>query len=65
MSIGFPSPSVTSLDQIDLEISLAYIALGAVRTAWVRCPTGENARKAEEAQADVDRLLDLRLLVRS
>ena len=59
------STSVTSLDQIDLEIALAYIALGAVRTAWVRCPTGENARKAEEAQADVDRLLELRFAAQS
>jgi len=59
------SAIVTSLDEIDLEISLACVALGGVRAAWVRCPTGENAGRVEEAQADVDRLLDLRFTLQS
>ena len=28
------SPTVTSVDQIDLDISIAFIALGAARTAF-------------------------------
>ena len=59
------SPNVTSLDQLDLDISLAYIALGAARGVWTRSPTGENARRVTEAAADVDRLLDLRFAVQA
>jgi hypothetical protein len=55
------SPSVTTLDEIDLEISVAYIALGGARGLWQRCPTAENARRVDEAEAAVDRLLDRRL----
>jgi hypothetical protein len=55
------SPTVTSLDQIDLEIALAYVALGVARGAYARCPSGENAGAVEEAEAVVDRLLDQRL----
>jgi hypothetical protein len=53
--------SVTSIDQIDLDISIAYIALGAARTAHARCPSGENARVVEEAEAALNRSLDARL----
>jgi hypothetical protein len=56
------SPTVTSLDQIDLDISVAYIALGAARTAFARCPSAENAREVDEALASLDRQLDARLL---
>jgi len=56
------STSVTSLDQIDLEISLAQVALTSARSVMTRCPTGENARRVEEAQAEVDQLLDLRFI---
>jgi hypothetical protein len=59
------SPTVTTIDEIDLEISLAYISLGGARSVWNRCPTGENARRVEEAQAEVDRLLELRFTVQS
>ncbi len=55
------SPSVTSLDEIDYDISVAYIALGVARSRWVRCPSGENARLVEESEGVVDRLLDERL----
>jgi hypothetical protein len=55
------SPTVTSLDQIDLDISIAYIALGAARNAFTRCPSGENARAVDEAETALDRTLDARL----
>lgn len=55
------STSVTSLDQIDLDISIAYIALGAARTAFARCPSAENARAVDEAEAALNAQLDARL----
>jgi hypothetical protein len=57
------SPPVTSLDQIDLDISVAFIALGAARSAFTRCPSGENARDIDEAEGTLNRLLDTRLAV--
>ena len=54
------SPTVTSLDQLDYDISVAYIALGVARGAFDRCPSAENARAVEAAEAGVDRLLDER-----
>jgi hypothetical protein len=59
------SPSITTIEEIDLEISVAYIALGGVRVLFDRSPSAENARRLEEAQAEVDRLLDARLLARA
>ena len=56
------SPTVTSLDQIDYDISVAYIALGVARQSHVRCPSAENARLVDEALGAVDRLLDERLV---
>ncbi|MGK5111720.1 MULTISPECIES: hypothetical protein [unclassified Geodermatophilus] len=53
--------TVTSLDDLDLEIAVAYIALGVARSTWAHCPSGENTRLVEEAQASVDALLDERL----
>ena len=58
------STSVTSLDQIDLDISIAFIALGVARTAFERCPSGENENAVDEAQTAVDQLLDARLAAR-
>ena len=55
---------VTSVDELDLEISVAYIALGSVRGRFDRCPSAENQRRIDEATADMDRLLDQRLLLR-
>ncbi|HEX2072410.1 MAG TPA: hypothetical protein VHF92_01390 [Geodermatophilus sp.] len=55
------SPTVTSLDRLDHEIAVAYIALGVARSRWVHCPSGENARLVEESEGAVDRLLDERL----
>ena len=59
------SPSVTTIEEIDLEISVAYIALGSARSLWHRSPTDDNARRLDHAQAEVDRLLDERLLAQS
>jgi hypothetical protein len=55
------SATVPSIDQLDYDISVAYIALGVVRTSFERCPSAENAERVEEAVTDVDRLLDARL----
>jgi hypothetical protein len=54
------SPTITSLDEIDLEISVAYIALGAARSAFARCPSGENALAVDEAENALNAQLDLR-----
>lgn len=56
------SPTLTTLDELDYEISVAYIALGVARSSWVHCPSGENTRRVAEAEQDVDALLDQRLL---
>lgn len=58
------SPTVTSLDQIDLDLAVAFIALGVARSAAARSPSGDNVRAAAEAEAAVDRLLDSRLAAR-
>jgi hypothetical protein len=54
------SPTVASLDQLDSDISVAYIVLGVARSAWDRCPSAENARAVDEAEDCVNRLLDER-----
>jgi hypothetical protein len=54
------SPTITSLDQIDYDISVAYIALGVARGSYTRCPSAENSRLVDEAESAVDRLLDER-----
>jgi hypothetical protein len=53
--------TVTSIETLDLEIAVAYIALGVARGAWEHCPSGENDRRVAEAAAAVDALLDERL----
>jgi hypothetical protein len=55
------SPTITSLDEIDYDISVASIALGVARGAWNRCPSSENARVVDEAERRVNDLLDERL----
>ena len=55
------SPTITTTDELDLEISVAYIALGGARVVLERSPTGDNARRVDEAEAEVNRLLDARL----
>lgn len=51
----------TSIATLDLEIAVAYIALGVARSAAVRSPSAANLRRVAEAEADVDALLDRRL----
>ncbi|WP_448627546.1 hypothetical protein [Geodermatophilus sp. URMC 64] len=58
------SAIVTSTDELDLEISVAFIALGSARGRFDRCPSGENQRRVDEATAEMDRLLDQRLVLR-
>ena len=55
------SQAVTSIEDIDLEISVACIALRVARAAYDRCPSAENERRVADAGTDVDRLLDDRL----
>ena len=55
------SPAVTSIDELDLEISVAYITLGSARERFLRCPSAENEQRVAGAEAEVDRLLDARL----
>jgi hypothetical protein len=54
------SPTVTSLDQLDHDISVAYRALGVARRSWDRCPSAQNAHAVDEAESCVNRLLDER-----
>ena len=58
------SPTVVSLDQLDHDIAVAYIALGVARTSWERCPSAANDRVVDEAESCVNRLLDERLEAR-
>jgi len=53
--------TVTTIDTIDLEIAVAYIALGVARSSEDHCPSAANARCVAEAEATVNALLDLRL----
>ena len=53
--------TVTPLDEIDHEISIAYVALGVARSAWSRCPSAGNARLVDDAEEAMNRLLDERL----
>ena len=53
--------TVTSIEALDLEIAVAYIALGVARSAAAHSPSAENARRVADAEADVDALLDQRL----
>jgi hypothetical protein len=55
------SPTITTVDEIDLDISVAYIALGVARNSFGHCPSAENERRVADAVAEVDRLLDARL----
>jgi hypothetical protein len=57
------SSTVTDLDQLDHDTSVAFIALGIARSSWDRCPSAENARAVEEAESCMNRLLDERFMV--
>lgn len=53
-------PRTTRTEDLDLEISVAYIALSGAREVWARCPVPENRYRVDEARAEVDRLLERR-----
>ena len=57
------NPIVTGTDELDLEISVAFIALGSARARFERCPSADNQQRVDEATAEVDQLLDQRLVV--
>jgi hypothetical protein len=42
-------------------VSVAFVALGVARSAFTRCPSGENQRAVDDAENAVNRLLDARL----
>ncbi len=58
------STPVVSLDALDLDLALASVALGVAREMWVHCASAANTRRLEEAQAEVDALLDVRSAAR-
>ena len=55
--------SITCIENLDLEISMAYIALAGAREVWARCPVADNQRRVDAAEAEVNRLLERRLAV--
>ncbi len=55
------SPTVTSIDRIDLDIAIAYVALGAARTSWAHSPSAANQRLVADAESALNALLDRRL----
>jgi hypothetical protein len=57
--------TVPTVHELDLGISVAFIALGSARSRFDRCPSAENERRVADAEAEVDRLLDQRLAVRA
>jgi len=55
--------SMTCIENLDLEISIAYLTLGEARDVFTRCPVAENQERVDAAEAQVDLLLDRRLAV--
>jgi hypothetical protein len=55
--------STTCIENLDLEISVAYITLGGARQVWTRCPVVENQQRVDAAEAEVNRLRERRLVV--
>ncbi|MGY1810807.1 hypothetical protein ACI8AF_25860 [Blastococcus sp. SYSU D00669] len=56
-------PTAASTDELDLEISVAWIALGSARGRFSRCPSAENELMVTEAEDDLNLLLDRRSAV--
>jgi hypothetical protein len=54
------SPTVVNLDQLDTDISMAYLALRGARTSRDRSPNAENEGLVADAERSVNRLLDAR-----
>jgi hypothetical protein len=57
------STTARSTDELDLEISVAWIALGSARGRFTRCPSAENELMVTEAEDDLNLLLDHRFVV--
>jgi hypothetical protein len=55
--------SFSCIENLDLEISVAYITLGGAREVWARSPLVVNQQRVDAAEAEVNRLLDRRLVV--
>jgi hypothetical protein len=55
------SSRIVTIDQLDIEISLAHIAVGGARAVFTRSPNAQNQQRVDEGVAEVDRLLDQRL----
>jgi hypothetical protein len=55
--------SFSCIENLDLEISVAYITLGGAREVWARSPLAVNQQRVDAAEAEVNRLLDRRLVV--
>ena len=55
--------SFSCIENLDLEISVAYITLGGARDVWARSPLPVNQQRVDAAEAEVNRLLDRRLVV--
>ncbi|MGY1805229.1 hypothetical protein ACI78T_18250 [Blastococcus sp. SYSU D00922] len=58
-------PDMACIENLDLEISIAYITLGGAREVWNRSPVDANQRRVLAAEAEVNRLLERRLVVQS
>ncbi len=52
--------TVINLDQLDSDISMAYIALRVARASRDRSPNAANERLVADAERSVNRLLDER-----
>ena len=52
--------TVANLDQLDSDISMAYIALRVARASRDRSPNAANERLVADAERSVNRLLDER-----
>ena len=55
--------SITCMENLDLEISVAYITLGGARELRNRSPVAVNQQRVDAAEAEVNRLLERRLTV--
>ena len=52
--------TITCIENLDLEISVAYITLSGAREVWTRCPVAENQQRVDAAEAEVNLLLERR-----
>jgi hypothetical protein len=57
------SATVVSLDQLDADISVAFVALRDARRSRDRSPNAANERLVADAESSLNRLLDERFAV--